>query len=222
MNDLSTPSIGVIIADDHEVVRHGLRLLLSGKADIRLLGEAHNGREAIRLVAAMSPQVALIDLQMPEGDGVEVTSVITKDYPATAVVILTSFSDDSRLYAALRAGAMGYLLKDIAGDTLVQAIRGAARGEPQLHPAIARRLMQQAAPPSDPLGELTERETAVLRLIGQGLSNKEIAAMLGLATETIKRHVSDILAKLQVADRTQAALVAVRYGLIRFDDSSFM
>lgn len=217
MSDSDQQAIGVIIADDHEVVRHGLRMLLDNRSDIRLLGEAASGQAAMRLALETRPQVALIDLQMPEGDGIAVIEGLRDALPTTAFIVLTSYGDDARIYAALRAGALGYLLKNVAGDALLQAVRGAARGEPQLHPEVARRLMQQVAPPTDPLAALSPREREVLRRLAQGRSNKEIAAVLGLAVETVKGHVSDILATLHVADRTQAALLAVRYGLVRFD-----
>lgn len=210
--------IGIIIADDHEVVRRGLRMTIASEPDMRLLGEARNGREAVELVAAQRPQVALLDVQMPELSGLDATRAIRAAHPEVAVLILTSFSDDAQLHAALRAGAAGYLLKDIGGDALVAAIRGAARGEPQLHPAIARRLMQAMPAPADPLALLTERERSVLRLLGHGMSNKEIGARLGLTEVTIKGYVGEILSKLQLSDRTQAALLAVRYGLISPDE----
>jgi DNA-binding NarL/FixJ family response regulator len=158
--------------------------------------------------------VALLDIQMPELDGIAATQAIHSAHPQVAILILTSFSTDAQLHAALRAGATGYLLKDVDGDTLVAAIRGAARGEPQLHPTIARRLMQRMQSPEDPLASLTTREREVLRLVGRGLSNKEIGTALDLTELTIKGYMSEILGKLGVADRTQAALLAVRYGLI--------
>ena len=210
--------IGIIIADDHEVVRRGLRMTIQGEADFELLGEARNGHEAVALVATHQPQVALLDLQMPELNGVGATHAIHAAHPQVAIVILTSFSDDAQLHAALRAGATGYLLKDISGDALVRAIRGAAHGDPQLHPQIARRLMDRMPMPEDPLARLTARERAVLQLIGRGQSNKEIGVTLGLAELTIKGYVSEMLSKLGAADRTQAALLAVRYGLIRLDE----
>lgn len=210
--------IDVIIADDHEVVRRGLRMTIVGEPDLRLLGEARNGREAVDLAAATRPHVALLDVQMPELDGVGAARAIHQAQPEVAILMLTSFSGDAQLQAALHAGAAGYLLKDVSGDALVAAIRGAARGDPQLHPAVARRLMQLAPAPADPLAMLTAREREVLRLIGQGMSNKEIGLSLGLTEMTVKGYVSEVLGKLELADRTQAALLAVRYGLISPDD----
>ena len=197
----------------------GRRLATRGwRNALPLLGETRDGREAVALAASARPQVALLDLQMPELDGVAATLAISAARLNVAVLILTSFGDDARLHAALQAGAAGYLLKDISGDALVAAIRGAARGEPQLHPSVARRLMQAMPVPADPLRLLTERERGVLRLLGRGLTNKEIGAQLGLTEMTIKGYVSEILGKLQLPDRTQAALLAVRYGLIPLDE----
>lgn len=210
--------IRVVIADDHEIVRRGVRLTIQGEADMQLLGEASTGREAVALVAASRPDVVLLDIKMPDLDGVAAAAAIHTAHPEVAILMLTSFSTDGQLYAALQAGASGYLLKDTSGDGLVQAIRRAVHGEPQLHPAIARRLMQRLPAPVDPLGELTPREREVLCLIAQGLSNKEIGAALTLTEVTIKGYVSSMLGKLHVADRTQAALLAVRYGLVSPDD----
>lgn len=210
--------IGIIIADDHEIVRRGLRLTIEAEPDLTLLGEARTGREAIALAARVQPQVAVLDVQMPDMDGIHAAAAIHAAQPTVALLMLTSFSGDAQLAAALRAGVSGYLLKDMSGDALVQAIRGVARGEPQLHPAIARKLMQHSGPPADPLAELTARERDVLRLLAHGLSNKEIGADLSLTEVTIKGYVSTILSKLGVADRTQAALLAVRYGLVTPDD----
>jgi DNA-binding NarL/FixJ family response regulator len=214
----SPPRIGVVIADDHEIVRRGLRLTIAGEPDMRLLGEACDGNEAVALVAASRPDVLLLDIHMPDMDGIAAAAAIRAANPETAILMLTSYTDDARLYAALRAGAQGYLLKQMSGDDLLEAVRGAARGTPQLHPLITRRLMQRVAPPSDPLAQLTPREQAVLRLITRGLSNKEIGSALNLTELTIKGYVRDILGKLGVEDRTQAALLAVRFGLIPPDD----
>ncbi|MDQ1301924.1 MAG: hypothetical protein QG637_1846, partial [Chloroflexota bacterium] len=164
------------------------------------------------------PDVALLDVQMPVLDGIAAAAAIHAAQPAVAVVMLTSFGSDAQLHAALRAGVTGYLLKEISGDELVTAIRGAAAGRPQMHPAILRRLMTQMPAPADPLGTLTAREREILRLIARGLSNKEIGAALGLTEATVKGYVSTILSKLGVLDRTQAALLAVRYGAVTLDD----
>ena len=206
--------IAVAIADDHEIVLRGLRMTIAGEDDLELLWEARNGREALEQTGQRPPDVLLLDVQMPEMDGIQAAEAIHSRYPQVAVVILTTFRDDAQLHAALKAGAAGYLLKDIDGDELVQAIRGAAAGRPQLHPDIARRLMQSMSPPEDPFAELTPREREVLNLIGRGMSNKEIALALTVTETTVKGYVSAILSKLGVADRTQAALLAVRYGLV--------
>jgi two-component system, NarL family, response regulator LiaR len=210
---LNDVPLGVVIADDHEVVRRGLGLMIEGEPDMRLLGVAASGSEALSLVAASAPHVLLLDIQMPELDGIAVAAQLRAEYPQLAILMLTSYSDDARIYAAMRAGASGYLLKEMSGDALLHAIRAAARGEPQLHPRVARRLMERAMPPDDPLARLSPREQEVLRLIARGLSNKEIAAATTLTEQTVKSYVREILSKLDVADRTQAALLAVRYGL---------
>lgn len=210
--------IRVAIADDHEIVRRGLRMTILGEEDMELVGEATNGREALLLARAQRPDVLLLDIQMPEMDGLAAAEQIHREQPEVHILILTSFDSDARLYAALKAGVTGYLLKDTPGDGLVAAIRGAAEGTPQLHPEIARKLMGQMPAPVTPLDELTEREREVLTLLAQGNSNKEIGAQLFLTEATVKGYVSTILGKLHVADRTQAALLAVRYGLVNVDE----
>lgn len=210
--------IRVAVADDHEIVRRGLRMTILGEEDMEWVGEAANGREAIRLAESQRPHVLLLDIQMPEMDGLTAAAQIHADRPEIHILILTSFDSDARLYAALKAGVTGYLLKDTPGDGLVAAIRGAAQGIPQLHPEIARKLMGQMPAPITPLDDLTDREREVLTLLAQGNSNKEIGAALYLSETTVKGYVSTILGKLHVADRTQAALLAVRYGLVNVDD----
>jgi DNA-binding NarL/FixJ family response regulator len=172
----------------------------------------------VALAAELRPDVVLLDIQMPDGDGVAAALEIRRRFPGIAVVMLTSFQTDEPLLRAMQAGVQGYLLKDMSGDALMAAIRGVARGEPQLHPAAARRLMALAPPPGDPLAQLTVREREVLRLLGSGRSNKEIGAALFLSEATVKGYVSEVLAKLEVQDRTQAALLAVRYGLVKAGD----
>ena len=213
----SSPPITIVIADDHEIVLRGLRLTIEGESDMHLTGEARSGRQAIEVVQRTRPDVLLLDVQMPDMDGIQAAQAIRAACPQTAILILTSFQDEARLYSALRAGVSGYLLKDISGDALVSAIRGAARGEPQLHPEIARRLMERMPAPHDPFAGLTPREMEVLKLLAHGLSNKEIGLRLSLAEITIKGYVSTLLSKLGVADRTQAALLAMRYGLVSPD-----
>jgi DNA-binding NarL/FixJ family response regulator len=199
-------------------VLRGLRLTIQGEKDMQLVGEARTGVEAVELVEKTHPDVLLLDIQMPDMDGIQAAQAIRTTGSQVAILVLTSFRDDSRLYAALRAGVNGYLLKDIDGDSLVAAIRGAARGEPQLHPDVARRLMERIPAPVDPFAELTPRERDVLLLLARGLSNKEIGLKLSLTEVTVKGYVSAVLSKLNVADRTQAALMAVRYGLVAEED----
>lgn len=211
-------TIRVLIADDHEIVRRGLRMTIQGEDDMELVGEAQTGRQALELSVRLVPDVLLLDIQMPDLDGIQAAREIKIAQPDVAVIMLTSYRDDARLYAALREGVNGYLLKDIGGDDLVQAIRGAAQGKPQLHPEIAQRLMERLPAPVDPFSELTPRELEVLRLIGKGMSNKEIGRALTVTEMTVKGYVSAILGKLHVEDRTQAALLAVKYGLIQPED----
>lgn len=205
--------IRVVIADDHEVVLRGLTVTIAGEPDMRLLGTATTGAEAIALVQATQPDVVLLDIQMPDMDGIA-AAALRAAHPKLVILMLSSFSDDARIYAALQAGANGYLLKEMSGDALLASIRAAARGEPQLHPKIAQRLMDRVSPPEDPLAQLSPREREVLRWIARGLSNKEIAAATDLTEQTVKSYVREILSKLDVADRTQAALLAVRYGMV--------
>lgn len=216
----STPRrIRVIIADDHEMVRRGIAMTLTAEPDMQVVGQAASGRAAIDLVLAERPDVLLLDIQMPDMGGIEAAATIRAAAPAVAVLILSSYSDDARVYAALRAGVGGYLLKELSAADLVAAVRGAARGEPQLHPKIARKLMGRMAPPDDPISQLSPREREVLRLVAAGRSNKEIGVDLGLSENTVKTYIREILSRLDVADRTQAALIAVRYGLVDPDGS---
>jgi NarL family two-component system response regulator LiaR len=205
----------VLIVDDHGVVREGLRAYLELEPDIQVVGEAKDGLEAVRRAAELQPDVVLMDLVMPNMDGVDATSRIKEQQPATHVIILTSFLDDERVVPAIRAGATSYLLKDVAASDLARAIRGARAGQAQLHPEVARRLMQQVTSPRKPDAGalLTDREREVLRLLADGRSNKEIARTLVVSERTVKGHVSNILGKLGLQDRTQAALFAVRNGL---------
>lgn len=215
--DPTARRISVLIADDHEVVRRGIALTIEAEPDLAVVGEATTGAQAVELARAMRPDVVLLDIQMPDMDGIAAAAAI-RAAQQTAVLILSSFNDDARVYAAMRAGVQGYLLKEMSGAALVAAIRGAAGGEPQLHPKIARRLMERAAPPADPLAQLAQRELEVLRLVAGGRSNKEIGLALDLTENTVKTYVREILSKLDVVDRTQAALLAVRYGLVRPDE----
>ncbi len=210
-----TSTIRVLLVDDHAIVREGLQMLLAEEADIEIVGEASNGKEALTLAADLRPDVVLMDLVMPEMDGIEAMQHLRELSPASHILVLTSFTDDQRVHAAIRAGATGYLLKDVLKPELVRAIRDASQGKPTLHPEAQQRLMQQIVEPLEPslLEALTERERDVLRLIAQGKSNKEISATLHLTEGTVKGYVSAILSKLEVADRTQAALYAVKRGL---------
>ncbi len=208
--------IRVLLVDDHGIVREGLRAYLELEPDLEVVGEARDGREAVRRTMELQPDVVLMDLVMPTMDGVEATAEIKAQRPETHVIVLTSFVDDERVVPAIKAGATSYLLKDIAAVDLARAIRGAHAGQAQLHPEVARRLMQQVTTPrkQDALAELTEREREVLALVARGRSNKEIARELIVSERTVKGHVSNILGKLGLQDRTQAALFAVRHGLV--------
>lgn len=212
---IETP-VRVLLVDDHAIVREGLQTLLAEEPAITIVGAAATGTEALNQATALCPDVVLMDLLLPDLDGIAVTARLRESGASCRVLVLTSYADDRHVRDAIQAGALGYLLKDVLKPELIQAIRAAARGEPVLHPEAQRHLMRQfAAPaPSDPLTALTERERDVLCLLGTGRSNKEIAAVLHLSTGTVKGYVSIILGKLNLADRTQAALYAVRHGLV--------
>jgi len=208
-------SIRVLIVDDHEIVREGLRTLLTEESDMEVVGEASNGEEGVLLALTLRPDVILMDLLMPKLDGLEAMRLLKREDSNWHVLVLTSFAEDERVRGALEAGAVGYLLKDVLKNELIQAIHAAAEGQPYLHREVQRSLMQNISAPSEPRMQLdlTPREQDVLRLISQGRSNKEIARELHITEGTVKGHVSIILSKLGVADRTQAALFAVRHGL---------
>ena len=212
--------IRIMIVDDHGVVREGLRAYLELEPDLAVVGEARDGREAVRRAPEVRPDVILMDLLMPNMDGVEATAAIKQQLPDVHVIVLTSFVDDERVVPAIKAGATSYLLKDVAAVDLARAIRGAHAGQAQLHPEVARRLMQQVTAPrkQDAATDLTEREREVLGLVARGRSNKEIARELVVSERTVKGHVSNILGKLGLQDRTQAALYAVRHGLAPSED----
>jgi NarL family two-component system response regulator LiaR len=207
--------IRVLIVDDHEIVREGLQTLLAEEPDFTVVGEASDGAEAVIVASRTHPDVILMDLVMPGLSGIEATRRIRAANPASQILVLTSYVDDQQVRAAIQAGATGYMLKDVLKLDLLQAIRTAAQGKPALHPEAQRRLMQQlssAATPS-PFAELTDRERDVLALIAEGKSNRDIAAVLHLTEGTVKSYVSAILSKLNVEDRTQAALLAVKHDL---------
>jgi DNA-binding NarL/FixJ family response regulator len=211
-------TIRVLLADDHAVVRKGLRTFLAYDPELEVVGEATDGAEALRMAQELTPDVVLMDLLMPGMDGIAATAAIRRALPDTEVLALTSVLEDASVVGAVRAGAIGYLLKDTQADALCQAIKAAAAGQVQLTPKAAARLMQAISAPESP-EQLTERETEVLRLVAQGQSNKEIARTLNNTEQTIKTHVSHILSKLGVQSRTQATLYAIRIGLVSANTS---
>jgi len=210
--------ISVLIVDDHSVVRQGVRAFLEAQADLSVVGEAESGEQAVQLAQKYLPDVVLMDLLMPGMNGVEATRLVKQVSPRSQVIVLTSYYEDENIFPALRAGAISYTLKDIHPTELVEAVRKAARGESELHPRVASRIIQEVREfkPAVPaaFGELTERELDVLRLIAVGESNATIAGKLVLSEKTVKGHVSNILSKLHIADRTQAAALAWQQGLM--------
>jgi NarL family two-component system response regulator LiaR len=209
-------SIRILIADDHAIVREGLRALIGTEPGMELVGEASDGVGAVRMARALKPDVILLDLVMPRMDGLEAIAAITQDDPEARILVLTSFAEDEKVFPAIKAGALGYLLKDTSPRELLRAITDVYRGESSLHPTIARRVIGALSrPPSpSPAGqELTEREVEVLGLVAQGLTNQEIADRLIIGERTVRKHVSNILGKLHLANRTQATLYALRTGL---------
>lgn len=214
-----TDTITVLIVDDHTIVREGIRVFFDIQPDCRVVGEAESGEIALRLAADLVPDIVLLDLIMPGMNGVETTRRLKQVSPHSQIIILSSFHDDEHIFPALRAGALSYVLKDIPPTELVEVVRRAMRGESVLHPRVAARVVQelrgtrQAAP--NPFLELSEREQEVLRLIADGLSNAEIATRLIISEKTVKGHVSNILSKLHLMDRTQAAVFAWKQGLVQ-------
>ena len=213
--------ITVLLVDDHNMVRMGLKAFFSTLADIQVVGEAANGDEAVQQAVALAPDVVLMDLIMPGMDGVETTRRIKKISPRTQVVVLTSYHEDAHIFPALKAGAISYILKDMKMDKLVDALHRAVQGEVTLHPRVAVRVLQNLRgenPDAEPLfTELTERELDVLKLIASGLTNGQIAEKLVISENTVKGHVSNILSKLHVADRTQVAVYAWQRGIVHRD-----
>jgi DNA-binding NarL/FixJ family response regulator len=206
--------IRILVVDDHSVVRQGLKMFLGLDPELEVVGEAEDGADAIRKCQALSPDVVLMDMLMPVMDGIAATAAIRRDMPDTEVIALTSVLEDEAVIGAVKAGAIGYLLKDTQADELRRAIKAAAEGQVQLSPAAAARLMREVRTPEAPTTDaLTERENDVLKLIAQGKANKEIARDLVIGEKTVKTHVSNILSKLGVQSRTQAALYAAQNGL---------
>ncbi|MGI8910203.1 MAG: response regulator [Rubrobacteraceae bacterium] len=212
-------TVRVLITDDHKVVRQGLRMFLDLDPDLEVVGEAENGKEALRLAEKLHPDVVLMDLVMPVMDGIEATGAIRKELPDTEVLALTSVLEDASVSGAVKAGAIGYLLKTTEADELCQAIKAAAEGKVQLAPEAAARLMREVRTPESPEA-LTGRETEVLKLLSRGQANKQIARELHIGEKTVKTHVSKILMKLGVRSRTQAALYAARTGLVSSEELS--
>jgi NarL family two-component system response regulator LiaR len=212
--------IRILIADDHAIVREGLRSLIATEPGMELLGEASDGIQAVDKARALQPDVILLDMMMPRKDGLGAINDIIKENPNARILVLTSFAEDEKVFPAIKAGALGYLLKDSSPQELLQAIRNVYHGEASLHPTIARKLMRELnqpatlPPTTDPL---TEREVEVLRLVAQGLSNDEVAEKLVVSERTVRTHVSHILDKLHLANRTQMALYAVREGIAKLD-----
>jgi NarL family two-component system response regulator LiaR len=213
-------AIRILIADDHAIVREGLRALIATEPDLELVGEAGDGIQAVDKAITLKPDVILLDMMMPRKDGLGAIQEIIRENPDARILVLTSFAEDEKVFPAIKAGALGYLLKDSSPRELLQAIRNVSHGEASLHPAIARKLMRELnqpanlPPTTDPL---TEREVEVLRLVAQGLSNDEVAQKLVLSERTVRTHVSHILDKLHLANRTQMALYAVREGIAKLD-----
>jgi NarL family two-component system response regulator LiaR len=229
---MATPletKIRVLIVDDHAVVRQGLRTFINLQEDMEVVGEGNDGAQAVELAGNLLPDVILLDLVMPQMDGVEATKHILERSSKSHILILTSFGEDDKVFPAIRAGAQGYLLKDIHPDELIQAVREANQGKVQLHPDIAKKLMSAIAGEAKPTGaaaesapgaqaaragsDLTEREVEVLGLIARGLTNREIAEKMIISEKTVKTHVSNILGKLNLDDRTQAAIWALKHGM---------
>ena len=215
--------IRIVLADDHDVVRRGLQALIGIEPDMDIVGIGGNGLEAVQKVRETNPDVVLLDVQMPHKNGIEAIADIKQFNPAIRILMLTSFGDDDMVFAAIKAGALGYLLKDSSPEELLQAIRNVFRGRSSLHPDIALKVIQELnkpVPTSHPLTEepLTEREVEVLQLVARGFSNNDIAEELVVSERTVRTHISNILGKLHLANRTQAALYALREGIASLDE----
>jgi DNA-binding NarL/FixJ family response regulator len=225
--------IRVLLADDQDIIRTGLTIILNHQVDIEVVGQAADGVEAVDLAKHLQPEVILMDIKMPRLNGIQATRQIMAVLPKTQIIILTTYDTDDWVFDGIRAGAVGYLLKDTSGDNLADAVRGAMRGESQMDPTVARKVlrefqyvttahrttmgpvtMPQPTPEEEPLEKLTDREEEILKLLAAGLPNKEIAQQLSLSEGTVKNHISAILAKLHANDRTQAVLTALKRGLV--------
>lgn len=211
--------ISVLLVDDHNMVRMGLRTYFSTLLDIEVIGEAGTGSEAVRMVSELAPDVVLMDLLMPNMDGVEATRQIKKVSPSTQVIVLTSYHEDEHIFPAIRAGALSYVLKDIDPDDLADTVRRARAGEAVLNPRVAARMVQEIhgarSQGVNPFQELTDREMEVLRHVAAGKNNREIAEVLVISEKTVKTHITNILSKLHLVDRTQAAVFAWQEGIVR-------
>lgn len=213
----------ILICDDHAVVCEGLRALIATEPDMEVVGEANDGAKAVDAFRALNPDVTLLDMVMPRLDGLEAIRIIKSEFPDARILVLTSFAEDDMVFPAIKSGALGYLLKDSSPEELIRAIRSVSRGEASLHPSIARRLILELSQPSSlpPTPEpLTERELEVLKLVAKGYSNEEIANTLVVSERTARGHVSSILSKLHLANRTQAALYALREGLASLNNDA--
>ena len=216
-----TAPIRVLLVDDHQIVRKGLRALLDTESDIQVVGEASSGAQALELAGDLKPDVILMDLVMPEMDGVEATRQILKRNPDAQVLVLTSYGSDNKIFPAIKAGALGFLLKDTRPEELIEALHRAAQGQSALDPAVARRLLREFAhegATEDGVETLTRREEDVLRLVAKGMTNERIAVSLFISEATVRTHVGNILGKLNLSNRTQAALYALRTGLASVDE----
>jgi len=223
--NLESCPVSVLIADDHSIVRRGISALLATEPSIRVVGEARDGREAINKYKTLQPDVILMDMVMPGMDGLEAIRHLIEYQPEIRILVLTSFASIEMILPAIRAGALGYLLKDSSPDELVDAIHQVHCGNSTLHPAVARKLLHEISQPSshqEDTESLTERETTVLKLVAQGYSNRDIANELTISEATVRTHVSHILAKLELSSRTQAALYALRKGLALLHDDDAM
>ncbi len=219
---VESEKIKVLIVDDHQIVRQGLRNFLELNEDIQVVGEAGDGISAQNAASQLKPDVILMDLVMPGMDGIAATSAIKGTHPGIKIIALTSFTEDDKVIPAIQAGASCYLLKDVTPDDLVESIRAAARGESRLHPEVTRKLMEQVSKPpgvqnSRVPGDITDREMDVIRLVAKGLSNQDIARELVISEKTVKTHMSSILSKLALEDRTQVAIFAIKNGLAAED-----